>query len=57
MPAALISSKVMATGGVMTARTKLCGAQFDQPTLDAIVKQAHARQRPVAAHCHGSDGI
>ncbi|NKC12646.1 MAG: amidohydrolase family protein [Gammaproteobacteria bacterium] len=49
--------KVMATGGVMTAGTKPSSAQFDQPTLDAIVEQAHARQRPVAAHCHGSDGI
>lgn len=30
------------------------GPAFDRPTLDAIVRAAHARSRPVAAHAEGT---
>jgi imidazolonepropionase-like amidohydrolase len=49
--------KVMATGGVLTAGTKPSDAQFEQEALDAIVGEARAHGRPVAAHCHGTSGI
>lgn len=49
--------KVMATGGVLTAGTKPSDAQFEQHELDAIVSEARANGRHVAAHCHGTSGI
>ncbi len=49
--------KVMATGGVLTKGTSIRQAQFDAPTLEAVVVEARAHGRSVAAHCHGTDGI
>lgn len=49
--------KVMATGGVFTSGSRARDAQFDRPTLAAIVEAAASGGRPVAAHCHGTEGI
>lgn len=49
--------KVMATGGVATRGTSPSEPQFDAATLSAIVDQARAGGREVAAHCHGTRGI
>jgi len=49
--------KVMATGGIFTRGSDPAAAQFDQPTLDGIVASAAAHGLPVAAHCHGVQGI
>jgi len=49
--------KVMATGGTLTPGTDPSAAQFDIPTLTAIVAQASLAGYPVAAHCHGTEGI
>ncbi len=49
--------KVMATGGRMTTGTDPAIAQFDVETLSAIVAEANSHGLPVAAHCHGTEGI
>ncbi len=49
--------KVMATGGRLTRGSAPSDAQFSEQDLTAIVAMAHAHQRPVAAHCHGTEGI
>ena len=49
--------KIMATGGRMTRGSEPTDAQFPQATLDALVTSAHAHNLPVAAHCHGTEGI
>ncbi len=49
--------KVMATGGRITKGSDPAKAQFDLPTLAHIVAAASAHDLPVAAHCHGSQGI
>lgn len=49
--------KVMATGGRLTAGSEPTDAQFSQPVLDEIVATAHNLDLPVAAHCHGTEGI
>ncbi|MCZ6644280.1 MAG: amidohydrolase family protein [Gammaproteobacteria bacterium] len=49
--------KVMASGGRMTAGSDPRKAQFDVETLSAIVAAAHSHGLPVAAHCHGTEGI
>ncbi len=49
--------KVMATGGNITPGSKPIDAQFDEPTLIAIVQRAIEQGLTVAAHCHGVDGI
>jgi imidazolonepropionase-like amidohydrolase len=49
--------KVMATGGVFTKGTGVAKVQFDEVALAAMVRQAGAAQRKVAAHCHGTSGI
>ena len=49
--------KVMATGGMQTPGSQPKDAQFDEPTLSAIVATANALGYPVAAHCHGTPGI
>jgi imidazolonepropionase-like amidohydrolase len=49
--------KVMATGGRMTAGSDPGKAQFDLPTLRAIVDRAARHNLTVAAHCHGTEGI
>ncbi len=49
--------KVMATGGVFTPGSRARDTQFDLPRLRAIVEAAGRAGRPVAAHCHGTEGI
>jgi imidazolonepropionase-like amidohydrolase len=49
--------KVMATGGRLTAGSEPTDAQFSQADLAAIVGTAHSHNLPVAAHCHGTEGI
>jgi imidazolonepropionase-like amidohydrolase len=49
--------KVMATGGTLTPNTDPASAQFDIPTLEAIVSYAARQGCQVAAHCHGTEGI
>lgn len=49
--------KVIATGGVFTPGSRPRDAQFDAPTLAAIVATAARAGRSVAAHCHGTAGI
>ncbi|MFT7651701.1 MAG: imidazolonepropionase-like amidohydrolase [Limisphaerales bacterium] len=49
--------KIMATGGRLTAGSQPTDAQFPQATLDALVATAHQHKLPVAAHCHGTEGI
>ncbi len=49
--------KVMATGGRMTTSSDPMKPQFSAATLAAIVAMAASHGLPVAAHCHGSEGI
>ena len=49
--------KVMATGGRMTRGSNPLDPQFDLPTLSQIVDLATSHSLPVAAHCHGTEGI
>lgn len=50
--------KVMVTGGALTTgRYAMWTSQFTREELRAIVEDAHAAGIPVAAHCHGVDGI
>ncbi|HKA91042.1 MAG TPA: amidohydrolase family protein [Haliangiales bacterium] len=48
--------KVCATGGVLSMSDEVDSAQLTQPELDALVDEAHARKRKVAAHAHGTEG-
>jgi len=47
----------MATGGVLTKGTTPARSQFEEAELAAAVAEARAHGRPVAAHCHGTEGI
>ena len=49
--------KVMATGGVFTSGSRARDTQFELGRLVAIVEAAGRAGRPVAAHCHGTQGI
>ncbi len=49
--------KVMATGGMMTPKSKPVDSQFDRQQLTAISALAAAAGLHVAAHCHGVQGI
>ncbi|MEM9620518.1 MAG: amidohydrolase family protein [Pseudomonadota bacterium] len=49
--------KIMATGGRMTRGSEPTDAQFSLDVLKAVVTTAHQHQLPVAAHCHGTEGI
>jgi imidazolonepropionase-like amidohydrolase len=49
--------KVCATGGVLSRNEDVGSPQLTQAELDAIVDEAHARGRKVAAHAHGAEGI
>ncbi len=49
--------KVMETGGVFTPGSSARDTQFDLETLSGLVESAGRHERPVAAHCHGSEGI
>jgi imidazolonepropionase-like amidohydrolase len=48
--------KVCATGGVLSLNSDVQSPQLTQAELDAIVDEAHARGRKVAAHAHGTEG-
>ena len=49
--------KIMATGGRLTPGSNPTDAQFPQETMNALVAMAHEHDLPVAAHCHGTEGI
>ena len=49
--------KIMATGGILTAKSHPGRAQFSQAALQEIISYAHDLDYTVAAHCHGSEGI
>ncbi len=49
--------KVMATGGVGSPTTPAWRSQFSAEDLRVIVEEAHRLGLPVAAHCHGEQGI
>ena len=49
--------KIMATGGMFTAKSHPGRAQFTQDELTEIIGYAHDREFAVAAHCHGTEGI
>lgn len=49
--------KVCATGGVLSRNDDVDSPQLTQAELDAIVDEAHARKKKVAAHAHGAEGI
>lgn len=49
--------KVMATGGMYTKESDPSKAQFSQEELEAFVNCAAELDYPVAAHCHGIEGI
>ena len=48
--------KVCATGGVLSMADSVDSPQLTQAELDALVDEAHARHRKVAAHAHGTEG-
>ena len=49
--------KIMATGGMFTAKSHPGRAQFLESELKEIIDYAHERNFHVAAHCHGTEGI
>ena len=49
--------KVMATGGLYTRGTRASAAQFDREELSLACGIASQHGRPVAPHCHGTEGI
>ena len=49
--------KVMATGGITTKGTNPGDVQFEAAELRLAVACAARHDRPVAAHCHGTEGI
>jgi imidazolonepropionase-like amidohydrolase len=49
--------KVMATGGLMTRGARAHAAQFSGEDLAHAVRESARRGLPVAAHCHGTQGI
>jgi len=49
--------KIAATGGVLSSGDELGARQFSDEELRAIVEEAHALGRRVAAHAHGTAGI
>jgi len=49
--------KIMVTGGNITPGSRPVDSQFDDETIIEVVREATGRERHVAAHCHGTDGI
>jgi imidazolonepropionase-like amidohydrolase len=49
--------KIAATGGVLSAGDAIGARQFSDDELAAIVAEAHALGRKVAAHAHGTEGL
>jgi imidazolonepropionase-like amidohydrolase len=49
--------KLLATGGVMTGGTALGAPLWEDDEIHAAVTMARRLGKPVAAHCHGAEGI
>lgn len=49
--------KIMVTGGAMTPSFPLWMSQFSEADVRLVIDEAHKAGLPVAAHCHGVDGI
>jgi imidazolonepropionase-like amidohydrolase len=49
--------KIMATGGFGTPATPPWKSQFTAEDVALVTRVAHAAGLPVAAHCHGEEGI
>ncbi len=49
--------KIMMTGGFLTPTNPMWESQFSLDDLRIVVDEAHQHRLPVAAHCHGIDGI
>ncbi len=49
--------KVMVTGGALTPAMPMWQSQFKVEDLRVLVEEAHRLGLPVAAHCHGEQGI
>lgn len=49
--------KFCATGGVLSKGTSVGLQQYSLEEMVALVTEAHARNRKVAAHAHGTEGI
>ena len=49
--------KIMVTGGFLTPTNPMWESQFSLDDLRIVVEEARRHDRPVAAHCHGIDGI
>jgi imidazolonepropionase-like amidohydrolase len=49
--------KVIATGGIFTARSEPGAASFTREEIEAAVDEARKRGQKVAAHAHGTEGI
>lgn len=49
--------KIMVTGGALTPTYPMWVSQFTADEVETVVEAAHRAGLPVAAHCHGIDGI
>lgn len=49
--------KIMMTGGFLTPTNPMWESQFSLDDLRIVVDEAHQHGLPVAAHCHGVEGI
>jgi imidazolonepropionase-like amidohydrolase len=49
--------KIMMTGGYLTPTKPMWESQFSLDDLRIVVDEAHQHELPVAAHCHGVEGI
>ncbi len=49
--------KIIATGGIFTARSDPGAASYTQEEIEAAVDEARKRGQRVAAHAHGLEGI
>ncbi len=49
--------KFCATGGVLSKGTEVGAVQYTLEEMTALVDEAHAHGRKVAAHAHGTEGI
>ena len=49
--------KIMMTGGFLTPTNPMWESQFSLDDLRIVVDEAHQHGLPVAAHCHGAEGI
>ena len=49
--------KIMVTGGFLTPTNPMWESQFSLDEVRIVVDEAHRHGLPVAAHCHGVEGI